>query len=124
MPSAAYDCVVAERVRAFMVQAPQDGVDGPRVLMYGEGWEFGEIAGDQRGRTASCCSRARMQAMDATLGRTCSFFFKCLVFFQEWSTAQIIRAWSVSDSGSREASDESPSQARFGSSTPISTDNC
>ena len=31
----------------------KDGVDGPRVLMYGEGWDFGEVAGNKRGVNAT-----------------------------------------------------------------------
>jgi len=31
----------------------RDGVDGPRVLMYGEGWDFGEVAGNKRGVNAT-----------------------------------------------------------------------
>jgi pullulanase-type alpha-1,6-glucosidase len=31
----------------------RDGVDGKRMLLYGEGWSFGEMYGDARGRTAS-----------------------------------------------------------------------
>ncbi|CAE7426435.1 SBE1, partial [Symbiodinium pilosum] len=33
----------------------EHGIDGPRLLLYGEGWEFGEIAGGARGNTA--CQR-------------------------------------------------------------------
>eukprot|EP00931_Biecheleriopsis_adriatica_P016555 TRINITY_DN12162_c0_g1_i1.p1 TRINITY_DN12162_c0_g1~~TRINITY_DN12162_c0_g1_i1.p1 ORF type:complete len:606 (+),score=112.92 TRINITY_DN12162_c0_g1_i1:164-1981(+) len=29
-----------------------DGIDGQRILLYGEGWEFGEVAGGQRGAVA------------------------------------------------------------------------
>jgi pullulanase len=31
----------------------KDGVDGPRVLTYGEGWDFGEVAGNKRGVNAT-----------------------------------------------------------------------
>ncbi len=31
----------------------RDGVDGPRVLLYGEGWDFGEVAGNKRGVNAT-----------------------------------------------------------------------
>jgi pullulanase-type alpha-1,6-glucosidase len=31
----------------------RDGVDGPRELMYGEGWDFGEVAGNKRGVNAT-----------------------------------------------------------------------
>jgi len=31
----------------------RDGVDGRRILLYGEGWNFGEVYGDARGRNAS-----------------------------------------------------------------------
>ncbi len=31
----------------------RDGVDGPAILMYGEGWDFGEMANGARGRNAT-----------------------------------------------------------------------
>ena len=31
----------------------RDGVDGPRVLLYGEGWDFGEVSGNKRGVNAT-----------------------------------------------------------------------
>lgn len=31
----------------------RDGVDGRSVYMYGEAWDFGEVACNQRGRNAS-----------------------------------------------------------------------
>ncbi len=31
----------------------RDGVDGRGILMYGEGWDFGEVAGGSRGRNAT-----------------------------------------------------------------------
>jgi len=31
----------------------KDGVDGPRVLLYGEGWDFGEVSGNKRGVNAT-----------------------------------------------------------------------
>jgi pullulanase-type alpha-1,6-glucosidase len=31
----------------------QDGVDGGKIYMYGEGWDFGEVAGGARGRNAT-----------------------------------------------------------------------
>lgn len=30
-----------------------DGIDGSKVYVYGEAWDFGEVAGNQRGRNAS-----------------------------------------------------------------------
>ncbi|NTU78946.1 MAG: pullulanase-type alpha-1,6-glucosidase [Chloroflexales bacterium] len=31
----------------------RDGVDGPRIWVYGEGWDFGEVAGNARGTNAT-----------------------------------------------------------------------
>jgi len=40
--------------RALDALTPErDGVDGRAILMYGEGWDFGEVAGGARGRNAS-----------------------------------------------------------------------
>lgn len=30
-----------------------DGVDGPAIYLYGEAWDFGEVAGNQRGTNAT-----------------------------------------------------------------------
>lgn len=30
-----------------------DGVDGPKIYVYGEAWDFGEVMCNQRGRNAS-----------------------------------------------------------------------
>ncbi len=35
------------------LNSAKDGVDGPRVLMYGEGWDFGEVQGGKRGTNAT-----------------------------------------------------------------------
>lgn len=44
-----------ERVRAALdaLTPPRDGVDGAKVFLYGEGWSFGEVAGNARGVQAS-----------------------------------------------------------------------
>jgi pullulanase len=44
-----------ERWRAALdALAPAtSGVDGPRVLLYGEGWDFGEVSGNKRGVNAT-----------------------------------------------------------------------
>ena len=40
--------------RALDALTPErDGVDGRKVYMYGEGWDFGEVAGGARGRNAT-----------------------------------------------------------------------
>ncbi len=31
----------------------KDGVDGSKILLYGEGWDFGEVAGNARGKNAT-----------------------------------------------------------------------
>ncbi len=43
------------RVRQSLEQlrVEQDGVDGRAILLYGEGWDFGEVAQNARGRNAS-----------------------------------------------------------------------
>lgn len=40
----------AQRLRAALdeLTLAQDGVDGRAIVLYGEGWEFGEVAGDAR----------------------------------------------------------------------------
>jgi pullulanase len=42
---------VREAVHGLTMEA--HGVDGPRVLLYGEGWDFGEVAGGRRGVNAT-----------------------------------------------------------------------
>lgn len=44
-----------ERWRAALdaLTPAKDGVDGPRVLLYGEGWDFGEVSGNKRGVNAT-----------------------------------------------------------------------
>jgi pullulanase len=44
-----------ERWRAALdaLSPEKDGVDGRRVLTYGEGWDFGEVAGNKRGVNAT-----------------------------------------------------------------------
>ncbi len=40
--------------RALDALTPErDGVDGKAIVMYGEGWDFGEVAGSARGRNAT-----------------------------------------------------------------------
>jgi len=43
------------RIRAALdaLTLERDGVDGKRVLMYGEGWDFGEVQGGRRGANAT-----------------------------------------------------------------------
>jgi len=48
-------CMQRCRAELDMLTLEQHGVDGPRILMYGEGWEFGEIEGGKRG--AMACQR-------------------------------------------------------------------
>lgn len=40
-----------DRLRGLTLE--HHGVDGAKVVLYGEGWEFGEVAGNQRGRNAA-----------------------------------------------------------------------
>lgn len=40
-----------EALRALTLDA--DGVDGAAIYLYGEAWDFGEVAGNQRGTNAS-----------------------------------------------------------------------
>jgi pullulanase-type alpha-1,6-glucosidase len=42
---------VRERIGALNVD--QDGVDGSQIYIYGEGWDFGEVGGGQRGINAT-----------------------------------------------------------------------
>ncbi len=44
-----------QRVRRALdaLGSAQDGVDGSRIYLYGEGWDFGEVQGGARGRNAS-----------------------------------------------------------------------
>jgi pullulanase-type alpha-1,6-glucosidase len=41
------------RDRLATLTPPKDGVDGAKVLLYGEGWDFGEVAGNKRGVNAT-----------------------------------------------------------------------
>ena len=45
-------CIKKCRAALDALTVAQDGIDGPTILLYGEGWEFGEIAGSQRGVAA------------------------------------------------------------------------
>lgn len=36
----------------------RDGVDGSKIYLYGEGWDFGEVAGNKRGKNAAQCNLA------------------------------------------------------------------
>jgi pullulanase-type alpha-1,6-glucosidase len=40
-----------DALRALTLE--EHGVDGARMVLYGEGWDFGEVTGNQRGRNAS-----------------------------------------------------------------------
>ncbi|MET0403340.1 MAG: pullulanase-type alpha-1,6-glucosidase, partial [Cystobacter sp.] len=42
---------VQERLRALTVE--KDGVDGSRIYLYGEGWNFGEVENNKRGTNAT-----------------------------------------------------------------------
>lgn len=44
--------MVAARAAMDALMVAADGVDGRRVYFYGEGWDFGEVAGGQRGQNA------------------------------------------------------------------------
>jgi len=46
------DCMKACRAALDALTVEANGFDGQKVLMYGEGWEFGEIHGGQRGPVA------------------------------------------------------------------------
>jgi pullulanase-type alpha-1,6-glucosidase len=41
------------RTRLAALTIAADGVDGPGIYLYGEGWDFGEVAGNARGVNAS-----------------------------------------------------------------------
>jgi pullulanase len=45
--------MVAVRNALDALTQERDGVDGQRVYVYGEGWDFGEVANNARGRNAS-----------------------------------------------------------------------
>lgn len=45
--------MVAVRDALDSLTLEDDGVDGTQVYVYGEGWDFGEVSGNQRGVTAS-----------------------------------------------------------------------
>ncbi len=40
--------ILAVRAALDRLTVARDGVDGKRILLYGEGWDFGEVAGDAR----------------------------------------------------------------------------
>jgi pullulanase-type alpha-1,6-glucosidase len=40
--------ILAVRAALDRLTPARDGVDGKRILLYGEGWDFGEVAGDAR----------------------------------------------------------------------------
>ncbi|CAE7565736.1 PU1 [Symbiodinium natans] len=48
-------CIQKCRAALDELSIQEHGIDGPRLLLYGEGWEFGEIEGGARGDTA--CQR-------------------------------------------------------------------
>ena len=48
-------CLQKCRAALDALSMEEHGIDGPRLLLYGEGWEFGEIAKNARGITA--CQR-------------------------------------------------------------------
>lgn len=45
--------LVAVRDRLAALTPERDGVDGARILLYGEGWDFGEVQGGRRGVNAT-----------------------------------------------------------------------
>lgn len=45
--------VIAVRDALGKLTLAHDGVDGRKIVLYGEGWDFGEVAGNQRGINAS-----------------------------------------------------------------------
>jgi pullulanase-type alpha-1,6-glucosidase len=45
--------LVAARDRLRALDPGRDGVDGAALYLYGEGWDFGEVAGGARGRNAT-----------------------------------------------------------------------
>ena len=45
--------VVAWRDRLRSLRLDADGIDGPRIYLYGEGWDFGEVVNGKRGENAS-----------------------------------------------------------------------
>lgn len=49
-----------------------DGVDGRHIYVYGEAWDFGEVALNQRGRNASQHNLVRTVTQQVAL--TCCFF--------------------------------------------------
>ncbi|CAE7339651.1 PU1 [Symbiodinium sp. KB8] len=49
------ECIQKCRAALDELSVEEHGIDGPRLLLYGEGWEFGEIEGGARGATA--CQR-------------------------------------------------------------------
>mmetsp|Transcript_37568 Transcript_37568/g.116746 ORF Transcript_37568/g.116746 Transcript_37568/m.116746 type:complete len:561 (+) Transcript_37568:1089-2771(+) len=70
-------CMQRCREALDALSVEEHGVDGPRLLMYGEGWEFGEVAGGQRGTVSvqrelggSGIGAFNDRVRDATLGGT------------------------------------------------------
>jgi pullulanase-type alpha-1,6-glucosidase len=45
--------LLALRAALDALTVPNDGVDGPKVFLYGEGWNFGEVMNDARGVNAT-----------------------------------------------------------------------
>lgn len=45
-----------------------DGVDGRKIYIYGEAWDFGEVAGNQRGRNAAQMNLAGGWGMGVGVG--------------------------------------------------------
>lgn len=43
----------AVRDRLGALTMPKDGIEGARTLLYGEGWDFGEVSGNKRGVNAT-----------------------------------------------------------------------
>mmetsp|Transcript_71323 Transcript_71323/g.202302 ORF Transcript_71323/g.202302 Transcript_71323/m.202302 type:complete len:464 (-) Transcript_71323:68-1459(-) len=46
-------CILRCRAALDALSLEKDGVHGPELLLHGEGWEFGEVAGGQRGPMAT-----------------------------------------------------------------------
>ncbi len=53
MLRAAARCCTTLHQLSYGVRLQDDGVDGRMIYIYGEAWDFGEVAGNQRGRNAA-----------------------------------------------------------------------
>ena len=61
-PLCPWGCREAVRTALSALTLEADGVDGAAIYIYGEAWDFGEMANNQVGR---CCLHGRMRGVQS-----------------------------------------------------------